>query len=223
MGFGFKKEDTKLIYEYIRDTAPNDLCLVDVGARTGKWLVPYLKTFPQGKFYCFEALPEHYTKLQRRFRKNKNVHTTNCVVSNTQSTVKFYKDNVRLGWSGLKKHDYIEHYDELELNSHTLDSFNLSPYFLKIDVEGAEYLVLQEATNTIKNTQIIYFECNEIHYKNYDYSSTDLYNFFTKNNFCLTTVYGEPLTLEQFVYMTKDERRYEDPKGYQSNYIAIKS
>lgn len=34
----------------------------------------------------------------------------------------------------------------------TIDSFDLRPYFMKIDVEGAELLVLEGAKNTIKNS-----------------------------------------------------------------------
>jgi hypothetical protein len=33
----------------------------------------------------------------------------------------------------------------------TIDSFNLKPYFMKIDVEGAELLVLEGAQNSIEN------------------------------------------------------------------------
>lgn len=219
----FKKEDTKLLYEYITDTAPNNITMLDIGARTGKWLVPFVNYFTQGTFHCFEALPEQYGRLSRRYKKHDNVNCYNTVVSNNHKSVIFYRDLDRMGWSGLRKHSYIENFEEVELQSTTIDSYNIKPYFIKIDVEGAELLALQGCSNTLKSTSVIYFECNEIHFKDYNYTAYDLYDFLQNNDFDVFTVYKEKLSREKFSYMTEDKRRYEDPKGYQSNFIAIKN
>jgi hypothetical protein len=59
----FKKDDDKLIYEFIKDTAPKDMFMLDVGARTGKWCKTFVTEFPEATFHCFEALPEQYIIL----------------------------------------------------------------------------------------------------------------------------------------------------------------
>ena len=218
----FKKEDTRLIYEYIRNTAPEDMIMLDIGARTGKWLVPFTDAFPNANFHCFEALPEQFARLQNRFKKLNNVNVYNTVISNQPSPVTFYRDLDRAGWSGLRKHSYIENFEEVELESTTVDSYNLNPYFIKIDIEGAELLALQGSLETLKSTKVIYFECNEIHFKEYDYTANDLYEFLTQQNFTIYNVYDKLLDKSTFDFVTKDARRYEDPKGYQSNFIAIK-
>ena len=52
----------------------------------------------------------------------------------------------------------MENFEELALPSKTLDSFSLAPYFVKLDVEGAELLALQGAISTLKEAKVIYFE-----------------------------------------------------------------
>lgn len=219
----FKKEDTRLIYEYIIKNASKNMTMLDIGARTGKWLVPFTDAFPNATFHCFEALPEQFARLQNRFKKLNNVNVYNTVISNQPSPVTFYRDLDRAGWSGLRKHSYIENFEEVNLQSTTVDSYNIKPYFIKIDVEGAELLALQGATETLKSTKIIYFECNEIHFKEYNYTANDLYDFLNDIGFDVYSVYNDKIDKDSFTYMTADKRRYEDPKGYQSNFIARKS
>jgi len=218
----FKNPDAKIIYEYVGHTAPDDMIMIDIGARTGKWLSPYVRTFPNAKFFCFEGLEDHYSKLSQRFRKNTNVVATHAVLSESDNEeVIFFKDLKRAGWSGMKKHQYMEQYEEINSVTQTLDSFNIkNAYFIKIDVEGAELLVLKGAKNTLKDIKIIYFECNEVHFKEYNYTANDLYDFLNQY-FDICTLDLEPLTRDQFSYMTKDERRY-DPNGYQGNFVGIR-
>ena len=77
----------------------------------------------------------------------------------------------------------MENFQEIKLETRTLDSFNLTPNFIKMDIEGAELLALYGCINTLKNTDTIYFECQEIHFKEYNYTAIDLYKFLIKNNF----------------------------------------
>jgi len=217
----FKKEESRLIYEHILQTAPKDMVMLDVGARKGKWLVPYLNAFPKATFHCFEALPEHYIHLENRFRKKDNVFCYNYAISDNHNQVNFYKDLDRAGWSGLRKHSRMENFQEIKLETRTLDSFNLTPNFIKMDIEGAELLALYGCINTLKNTDTIYFECQEIHFKEYNYTAIDLYKFLIKNNFVIKDLKLNPISLDEFAYTTKQERLL-DPNGYQSNFIASK-
>ena len=217
----FKKDDDKLIYEYICDTAPDNMTMLDVGARTGKWCKSFVTEFPNATFHCFEALPEQHERCANRFRKYENVTTHNFVISNNCNITTFYKDTDRLGWSGLKKHSYMENFETLKLPNKTLDSFQLTPYFVKLDVEGAELLALQGASFTLKSAKVIYFECNEIHTKDYNYGTDQVYNQLRNYGFTVHDKHLNELTKDEFVYRTADARRYEDPKGYESNYIAL--
>lgn len=66
----------------------------------------------------------------------------------------------------------------------------LNTDLIKIDVRGAEHLVLQGGIETLKITKLVY---TEFSYKPlYQKSSTffDLYKFFYENNFILVNVSG---------------------------------
>jgi FkbM family methyltransferase len=84
---------------------------------------------------------------------------------------------------------------------HLVNDLQLSNIdLIKIDVQGAEHLVLKGATDTLKKTRLVY---TEFSFKPlYDKSSTffDLYNILYENNFMLanmssgyTSAYGELL------------------------------
>jgi hypothetical protein len=57
--------------------------------------------------------------------------------------------------------------ESVEVKGDTIDNlvrdFKLKPGFIKIDVEGGEYLVLQGAVSTIQNHHpVIVLECNDL-------------------------------------------------------------
>ena len=60
----FKKQDTKLIYDYITTHAPTDMTMIDIGSRTGKWLVPYVTYFPDAESYRKANLIIHFKKTK---------------------------------------------------------------------------------------------------------------------------------------------------------------
>lgn len=217
----FKKQDTKLIYDYITTHAPTDMTMIDIGSRTGKWLVPYVTYFPDAEFHCIEALPDHFNRLKRRYRKDNNVFVYNDVVSNEPGSVTFYQDLDRAGWSGLRKHYRLENYNELTLQSKTVDSYNIDPYFIKIDVEGAELPALQGAVKTLQKTSLVYFECNQIHFQEYNYTANDLYDFLTENNFTIHSIITlDEISKDVFANITQKERIMDEV--YESNFLAIK-
>jgi len=48
-----------------------------------------------------------------------------------------------------------------------------------------------------------------------------VYNQLRNYGFTVHDKHLNELTKDEFVYRTADARRYEDPKGYESNYIAL--
>lgn len=210
-----------VLLDYLKKNLTSSLCMLDIGSKTGKWLSPFVYTFPEGDFHCFEALPEHYEKLKHRYRKYNNVSFYNFAISDNEENTIFYRDKIRRGWSGLRKHQYLEDYDEIILETKTIDTFNLKPNVIKIDVEGAELLVFRGAIKTLKTCWIIFFECNEVHFKEYNYTAKDLYDFLISENFKIFSLDLQEIAREEFIFLTADARRYEDPKSYQSNFLAI--
>lgn len=64
---------------------------------------------------------------------------------------------------------------EVKTVDSTCEKFSLSPNFLKIDVEGAELLVLKGAKNVLKNTKALMVEVSANHKELFEYLAA--YNF----------------------------------------------
>jgi hypothetical protein len=82
--------------------------------------------------------------------------------------------------------------------------------FIKIDVEGAEYLVLSGASILIKKFKPkVIFECASAHMKNYDHDPKKIFDLVNNELglkiYCLTDT-NNPLTEKQFLdLMEKSE------------------
>lgn len=124
----------------------------DVGANVGIYtLLACVKTGPNGSVYAFEPVPRNLGYLRRHVSLN---HIQNCciveaAVSDKEGTQRFsaaaWENSMgRLAANG-----------ELEVPSVTIDSCIYGekklrpPNVIKIDVEGAEWYVLQGATRTL--------------------------------------------------------------------------
>lgn len=214
--------DSADLIKYIQCNFRSNFVMLDIGSKTGKWLVPFITSFPLGKFHSFEALPEQYEKLKNRFRRNTNFMCYNFVLSDKEEKTIFYRDKKRMGWSGLRKHQYLEDHDEIAVETTIIDNLNLTADIIKIDVEGAELLVLQGAKKTLEHCNIVFFECNEVHFKEYNYTAEQLYDFFEENNFVVTDLDLINISKEDFVFLTADQRRYENFDNRKGNFFAIK-
>lgn len=118
--------------------------IVDIGAHTGHHTIPYATLNPDANIYSFEPQKNMYDLLEVNVFNNKekceNVQIFNLAVGNEHKKI-----NITSGSSA-----YIGEGDEI-VNMIKLDSLNLKGCdYMKIDVEGAEPLVLEGAINTIK-------------------------------------------------------------------------
>lgn len=215
--------DSSILLNYIQANLQSKFVMLDIGSKAGKWLVPFVATFPMAEFHSFEALPEQHARVVHRFRKSPNVKAYNCVLSDRNESTYFYRDKKRMGWSGLKKHQYLEEHDEISVETITIDSMALAADVIKVDVEGAELPVLQGAKHTLKNCKVVFFECNEVHFKEYNYTAEQLYNFFVEQHFTIFDLHLERVSKENFVFLTADQRRYENSADRMGNFLGIKN
>lgn len=215
--------DSNPLLDYISESLRSNFVMLDVGAKAGKWLVPFVTKFTAAEFHSVEALPEQYERVKHRFRKSPNVKVYNYVLSDKEEQTIFYRDKKRMGWSGLRKHQYLEEHDELTVTTTTVDSLGLIADVIKIDVEGAELPVLQGATKTLEHCKVVFFECNEVHFKEYNYVAEQLYDFLIENKFVILDMDLADVTKADFVFQTADQRRYENFDNRMGNFFAIKT
>lgn len=132
----FDKKSFCKMMEYVADF---DLAL-DIGAHCGSWAVPmsdYFKTI-----YAFEPNPVNFEYLQKN-RKD-NIVCLKAAVGNVSGRCGIEKGKRNSGQSHVAPKGNIPMI--------TVDSLNVSPDLIKIDVEGYEYFVLLGAVETIKRS-----------------------------------------------------------------------
>lgn len=150
----------------IQNHAQEDSVFVDVGCHEGDILKVMMRKAPGATFLAFEPIPALYTQLVRDFASDR-VKVFNLALSDSKGSTTFNYVVSNPAYSGIRKRSYDranEQDEEIEVMTDTLDNVVQreglgSVTFIKIDVEGAEYLVLKGAEETIRRCKpVIVFE-----------------------------------------------------------------
>jgi FkbM family methyltransferase len=129
----------------------------DVGANIGYYsLLASRKVGREGAILALEASPSIHSELQQNTAPFKNVTCTNIAVGNQAGRTPIYKNVAEnSGLSSIFKDGTDSSLQlEAEVPMKTLDHIleeagNLKPRLIKIDVEGAEWLVLEGMKKTL--------------------------------------------------------------------------
>lgn len=157
---------------------------IDVGCHKGAILDLILQHAPQAKHFAFEPLPNFYRELKEKYART-NCEISDIAVSDSKGTSTFNYVVSNPTYSGLKKRSYDranEEEKEISVKVDTLDNIipeNVRVDFMKIDVEGAEILVLRGAKETIaRNQPIVVFEFGIGGSDFYGTTPQDIFDFF---------------------------------------------
>lgn len=138
---------------------------IDIGAHTGEVLNVMLYYAHDGIHYAFEPVPFLYETLWRKYQYFENIKVFDVALSNTTGTSTFNYVMSNPSYSGLIKRKYDRSEEEevtLMVKVDRLDNIIPADHkvdLIKIDVEGAELLVLEGGIETIKrNRPIVIFE-----------------------------------------------------------------
>ena len=127
----------------------------DVGANHGYMsLLSSVLTGPEGHVFAFEPLPYNIDVLKQTIQENHipNITLIPLALSDSAGNVSLYLGDGRHARPSL----YPWHGDDhITVATITLDSFvaeNVPPNVVKMDIEGAEHLVLRGAGNLLRRT-----------------------------------------------------------------------
>jgi FkbM family methyltransferase len=139
--------------------------LVDVGANVGDYTEFFKnKLNNSGKIYSIELAPETFSDLKKKFELYDNIILINKAVSDTNGEIVFYRGKDSFT-NNIIGHDmeYRPYSEAGKIESIRLDSLlvnELSIKLIKIDVEGAENLVLRGLEGIVEKIKYILLECH---------------------------------------------------------------
>lgn len=174
--------------------SPTSNC-IDVGCFKGEILDLMLSAAPKGHHFGVEPTPDQFDYLQSKY-----AHQTHCTLFNVaasdvlgESSFNYVSSNP--SYSGLKKRDYDrpnETDTTITVETNRLDDLipkEMPIQLIKIDVEGAEFLVLKGAQKIIQRCQpIVVFEHGLGASDHYDTTPDDIYTFFSNNSMKISTL-----------------------------------
>jgi FkbM family methyltransferase len=136
-------EGLKTAYSYARGD------VIDVGA----WIGPYslLTSRKAKRVFSFEPDPVAFEELTYNLRLNKitNVHAFRFAVSDSTGSAMLRHDGLGSSESSMLRGSRSISVSTMSLDD-TCQEYGIEPTFIKIDVEGAEGLVMRGAQSTIK-------------------------------------------------------------------------
>ncbi|MBX7051251.1 MAG: FkbM family methyltransferase [Flavobacteriales bacterium] len=171
---------------------------IDIGCHEGEMLEYILQFAPQGVHFAFEPIPAMFDALERKFGKQVTVYP--YALSSSRGETTFHHVRNAPAYSGIRKRDYATDQPDVQLiqvKMERLDDLieaNQKIDFIKLDVEGAEYLVLQGARETIRRCKpLILFEFGLGASNHYDTTPLDMWKLLVDD--CKLRIF----TLEAFI------------------------
>lgn len=135
--------------------------IIDVGVADGTPEI-YLN-FPSSTIYLIEPLHEYFPKLRKVLRRYNSVLIP-LAASNVSGSARINLHPAHLPGSSLLKESAGEQYDgiQVDVQVRSLDQMFQQPLerplLLKIDVQGAEHLVLEGASHLMESVDLCIFE-----------------------------------------------------------------
>ena len=175
--------------QWLSQFIPANGVVLDIGAHFG-YLTKEFARLHHGscRVYAFEPLPYNFSILRAVTARLANVTRNTQALSDANGVAEFVvpvkvrgKISPGLGHLGSEQQtgDYIRHTVEtLRLDDfaqqHGMDRID----FIKIDIEGAEWLALRGGTETLRRFKpTVYAEVDDTHTTNFDYTPQELFDF----------------------------------------------
>jgi FkbM family methyltransferase len=174
-----------------------DSSAIDIGCHKGEILDEILRLAPNGKHFAFEPLPHLYEFLKYKYKGNQIVISP-VALFNSKGTTDFNYVIDAPAFSGIRKRKYDlpdVRINQLKVDTDLLDNLipeNQKLDFIKIDVEGAEFAVLQGGIKTIqRNKPVIIFEFGLGAADFYGSKPADFFSFLSGQcGLCISTLKG---------------------------------
>ena len=204
----FPKDYEKENFSFLEQECKKGNVVLDIGAHIGLFATAASKTVGNsGKIFAFEPAPQSYKLLQKTIAINKMgsiIEARNEAIGNAIGKTTFFISDIEGDNSNsLVSYKVDRHLHGIDIVVSTIDSFievKKLPLvrFIKIDVEGGEYDVLQGATGTFAQSRpAVILAIHPEAIKAKGDRLEDIYDLIVKNKYIITYQQAE-LSKEKF-------------------------
>jgi len=186
------EDENRILWEAV---VKRDMMVFDIGSNWGLFTISGSRlTGENGKVYSFEPNPSEREKLTQNVLLNKinNITIFPIAVSDKNGMQHFYLPPSGKGaYSSIERPNIAESCTEIKVVTTTIDSFLTSNEIkridtMKIDVEGAELLVLKGAEKAIESFKpFILMEVSDRRTSSFGYHSVEICNWMQSKGFVL--------------------------------------
>jgi len=168
------------IEQAMRLVIQSDSNCIDIGCHIGSALSLIMRLAPKGRHIAFEPVPSKALWLKRKFPE---VEVKALALGDKREKLTFYQNRSRPGFSGFAKDaaspdDVVELSVDCEMLDNMVEAGRRYAY-VKIDVEGAELLVLKGARKLIaRDSPVVLFESSYDGAPRLGLNRDDLFNLF---------------------------------------------
>jgi FkbM family methyltransferase len=193
---------------------------IDVGCHKGEVLEWMLQLAPRGQHFGFEPIPDLFVALSDKYLGTPNCHIVEVALSDQIGRTSFNYVTTNPAYSGIRRRRYDregEKDTQIEVQLNTLDNL-IDPQtrirLIKIDVEGAEWQVLNGAKNLIlRDKPYIVFEHGLGASDIYGTKPGHIFSFFEEMGMQLSTL-GGFLDRKQVLTSAAFTKLYDTSKEY---------
>jgi FkbM family methyltransferase len=193
---------------------------IDVGCHKGEVLDWIIQIAPNGQHFGFEPIPDLFVRLANKYRSAPNCHMVEVALSDHIGRTSFNYVTTNPAYSGIKRRKY-DRKDEkdvqIEVQLNTLDNIidaSTPIRLIKIDVEGAEWQVLNGAKSLIaRDKPFVIFEHGLGASDVYGTLPEDIFNYFSELDMNISTLSGY-LNQSKALIKSDFSKLYQEAKEY---------
>ncbi|MFB2974939.1 FkbM family methyltransferase [Microseira sp. BLCC-F43] len=173
----YDRQTIQVLKHHLKD----DSVCIDIGTHRGEILLEMMTIAPRGRHFAFEPIAHLAASLRRRFPQT---HIYELALSHRCGEIEFQYVVNDPGYSGIQRRIY--HLPEPQIQTIVVQTNRLDNIippdvpvsFIKIDIEGAEYLAMCGGVETIKrNRPIIVFEAGKESTSCYGINPEQIFDF----------------------------------------------
>lgn len=210
------KNGERWVLAQLRDQSIRSV--LDVGANVGHWAVVAAELLPDATVWALEIVPETFARLRERVGEHARVRCFNLGLADRDGTLRVHYNPAASSHATVTEYPQSGAYQSIDCAVRTGDAFVREQGidrvdFLKMDVEGAEHLVLAGLAESLsaRRVRFVQFEYGYVNILT-KFLLRDFYELFRRHGYVVGKVFPD------FVDFRAYELGDEDFMG--PNYLA---